>query len=58
MKGLQSLGINASVYPIYIWNELDTRPEIHVIVLAVWVSLVLVDLPHKIKNYLIASGLM
>ena len=58
MKGFHNLGINASVYTIYIYQELNTGPASHATVLAVWVSLVWVDHHHEIKNDLIASGLL
>ena len=58
MRVSQHLGINASVYTIYIYQELKTGPASHATVLAVWVSLVWVDHHHEIKNDLIASGLL
>ena len=47
MRGFPHFSINDSIYPIYIQQELNIGPTIHMTVIAVWISLICVDRHHE-----------
>ena len=46
-EGVQHFGVNDSIYPICIQQELNTGPKMHATVLEFWIRLVRVDRNHK-----------